>query len=137
MPDDIVDFRSNEDDYKKLISDIRDNRKGYDDMLESISELRKKSSEILPEPPKDFRAKTKYSKFAMEETMKAISNIFSTELSIRKAKEIGIKTEIELRRKISGEDSDLDDSRSKINDISDALEKMFGDKVPDFDFGEE
>lgn len=127
----------NEDECNELISDLRNNRKGYDEMLNTIAEFRKHSAEILPEPPKDFRAKTKYSKFAMEETMKAISNIYSTELNIRKAKEYGIKTEIELRRKLSGKENSLEESKETINAIATELEDMFGDAIPKFDFDED
>lgn len=117
--------------YNNLLNEIRENRKEYDSMLKSISELRKRTSEILPEPSKestDFRNKNKYNKFAMEETMKAISNVFTTELSIRKSKENSIKLEIDLRRKLSGEDEGDEINSTQIAKISKVLESLGSEK---------
>lgn len=122
---------NNEDIYNELLQDIRKNRLGYDDMLESISEVRKQVPEVLPKPildSKDFRTKEKYNRFAMEETMKAMSSIFTTELSIRKAKEVGLKTEFDIRRKLAGEDNDSELSKANIDIIAKQIELLYGKK---------
>lgn len=130
--DDISEDEINSDGvYNELLDEIRDNRKEYDSMLNSIAELRKKTCEVLPEPMKnsnDFRNKNKYNKFAMEETMKAISNVFTTELNIRKSKENSIKLEIDLRRKLTGENESEEVQQKQIEKIAKVLEKMETDK---------
>ena len=98
--------------FQKLIGSLSENRESLEEMLETVSEARKQIKILFPDKV-DFKNK----RFYMEERMKTISGIFSIELDIRKQKEQSIKAEIELRRKLAGED----DKRS--------LEDLYQDSV--------
>lgn len=113
--------------YDELLEELTKNRKELDGMLETATEFRKKVDTIIPDNT-DFRKR-----YLVEEKMKLITSIFSTELDLRKQKENSIKNEIELRRKLTG--AEIDDEQ-KYNDavkLAKALEQLEGKKVPKFE----
>ena len=112
-----------EDEYDGMLLEIRENRKALDSMLETASTFRKKVGENVPDVT-DFKKR-----YLMDEKMKTVATIFGLELDIRKQKESSLRTEIELRRKLTGQDqkNSLD-----VNEISKAIEKIEGKKLPTF-----
>jgi len=121
-------MEKNDDLYIGLIEEIRTNREEMGEMLKTATQFREQVNTILPSTT-DFKRR-----YLVEEKMKLITSIFGVELDIRKQRETSLKTELELRRKISGEEDD----RSKnavYNDaiaLAKAIEKYEGKKQPDF-----
>ena len=104
--------------YRDLISEMRDNRHRLDDMLGDVSKLREMTDKLIPEKL-DFKQK-----FLLEEKMKTISTLFGVELDIRKQKEVSIKSEFELRKKLADKEGEAVNEYDDIALISKALERM-------------
>jgi hypothetical protein len=122
------------DEYYNILNEYSKERIEYDDMLNSIKKFRQEAWKVVPGSKSgDYRGK-KYSKFEMEEKLRIISNVYSTELSIRKAKTDNYLKEIELKRKLAGEDKDDDTKYSDVVALAKSLEKLEGKKFnPSFD----
>lgn len=97
-----------------LLNEISENRQALNGMLTTIQSIREQTTELLPKST-DFK-----NRHMMEEKIKAISSVFGVELDIRKQKENSIKVEIELRRKLGGEDDKI--SFDNIQDLAKAIE---------------
>lgn len=122
------DFEKIENIYDELITEIRENRNQMSEMLETAIEFRKRVSEIIPKNS-DFK-----NKWVLEEKMKLIVSIFGVELDIRKQKEASLKSEIEMRRKISGDDEKNADANAKdVIQLAKAIEILEGKKQPKYE----
>jgi len=94
---------------EELVEAYSKERVEYEEMLACLKKVRGKADEILdnltPKKGQDYRQKgaDKYSKFAMEEKMKTLSSLLTTELSIRRVKTENVIKEIELRNKLDKE----------------------------------
>jgi len=122
--------------YSKLLESFANERIEYDGMLDSIKKFREEAFKVVPSAKSsDYRNKSsKYSKFEMEEKLRIVSNTFSTELSIRKAKSDNLVKEIELSRKISGEDKSEESKFADIMALAKGIERLEGKRVsPVFD----
>jgi len=113
--------------YSVLLDDLSNNRKELDSMLETATTFRKRIDTVIPDNM-DFKKK-----YLMEEKMKLIVSTFGIELDIRKQKEASIKNEIELRRKLSGEETSVEEMYRSAEWLAKQLEKLEGKKTPVFD----
>ncbi len=113
--------------YSVLLDDLTKNRKELDSMLETATTFRKRIDTVIPDNM-DFKKK-----YLMEEKMKLIVSTFGIELDIRKQKETSIKNEIELRRKLSGEETSVEEMYRNAEWVAKQLEKLEGKKTPVFD----
>jgi hypothetical protein len=120
----MIDPSNNDARYEQLIDKLTINQSEYENMLTEIVETRKIVNQLFPK-------KLDYGKkFLMEERMKAITGVFDTELGIRKQLEASIKTEIELRRKLSGEEvTDKEMIYSDAKELAKAIEKLEGKPI--------
>jgi len=90
---------------------------GLKELLKDIVEVRKNIKSIMP-------TTTEFSKrFLLENKMKTVSDVVSSELSIRKQIDSSIKTEFDLANKTTG-DSDITDMRA----LAGAIEKYEKEK---------
>lgn len=118
------------DEYTELLEEIRTNREEMKDMLTSAVQFRKQVNTIIP-PTTDFKKK-----YLLEEKMKLIVSVFGIELDIRKQRENSLKTEIELRRKITGADKETNDADNLFRDaatLAKAIEINEGKKHPKYE----
>lgn len=113
--------------YSGLLEDLTNNRKELDSMLDTATTFRKRIDTVIPDNI-DFKKK-----YLMEEKMKLIVSTFGIELDIRKQKEASIKTEIELRRKLSGEESSAEELYRNAEWVAKQIEKIEGKKTPSFE----
>lgn len=118
----------NQEEYSKLINEIRQNREEMSEMLDSAVQFRKQVHQIIP-PTTDFKKR-----WLVDEKMKLVVSIFGVELDIRKQRDSSLKTELELRRKIAGEeDSKPEESIWKdANILAKAIEINEGKKAPHY-----
>ena len=119
--------------YVFLLNKLSENRDSLDEMIVTISEARSQIKVLFPEKV-DFKNKRHY----MEERLKTIACIFGIELDIRKQKEQSIKSEIEIRRRLSGEGEnrtleDLYKDSVALSKALESLEGMSGSGVVEFD----
>ena len=114
--------------YDELISEITKNRVEMAEMLDSAVTFRKQINGMIPTTT-DFKKK-----WLLEEKMKLIVSIFNIELDIRKQTDSSLKSEIELRRKVSGEEQikSVEEVWADASALSKALEQLEGKKHPVF-----
>lgn len=86
---------------KTIREEIKENRIGMYQNLDEIIKLRQTIALILPQNEKDFKQR-----YLLEARMKTISDILSSELSIRKAINDSLKLEFEVDRKTVEDDND-------------------------------
>ena len=101
---------------EQLLKELGDNRQSLHGMLDDLKTFRGKLEQLLPKQL-DYR-----NKFMMEEKMKLVTNVISTELSIRKQIDDSLKNEITIRNKV--EDTDEGLSRSNLEQIVSALSQQ-------------
>ena len=109
-----------------LLEEIKDYRKEIRVMIEELEKVRLRVDTLLPNSTQNTRV-IKY----FEEKVKSITELYKTILDMRKEIGKSLKDEIEIRRKIGGNDSydieDLLDVRSmakKVEKFQDKLEDM-------------
>jgi len=100
----------------KLINQLSDNRKPLTNMLGDVVDLRIKLKDLLPTDLSNFR----YPR-VLEEKMKAISGVLSTELQIRKYIDGSLSEEIRLLQKTDIDDTYGESSRVKIEALAKVL----------------
>jgi len=109
-----------------LLEEIKDYRKEIRVMIEELEKVRLRVDTLLPNSTQNTRV-IKY----FEEKVKSITELYKTILDMRKEIGKSLKDEIEIRRKMGGNDSydieDLLDVRSmakKVEKFQDKLEDM-------------
>ena len=87
-----------------LVTKLSESRDELTKYMTDLDALRTKVDQLFPQG-QDFR-----NKWVLEEKIKAMSSLYSTQLSIRQEYNKTIKEEIDIRRKIVGgeEDSEID-----------------------------
>lgn len=100
--------------FHDLIDELSQNRLVAREMLSRVKKVSQKIEVIFPQTV-DYK-----SKFVLETKMKAIGDVMATELAIVKQIDDSVKTEFELRRKISG--SEEDGSEVSLMQLADALD---------------
>ena len=90
------------DNQSNYIDELKANRNGLQDLLSEIVDVRKDIKDIIP-TTKEFNKR-----FVLENRMKTISDIVSSELSIRKQIDSSIKTEFDLYNKSARDADDID-----------------------------
>ena len=98
---------------ESLISKISENREHLYGMLKTLQEFRKQAELLLP---KKIDYKVRY---LLEQRMKTFTDLYGTELAIRKHLDESIKNEITLRNKT---ENDIEDERRIIEIIARKLE---------------
>ncbi len=118
----------NQETYNKLIEELKQNREEMAEMLDAAVSFRKQVNQIIP-PSTDFKKK-----WLVDEKMKLVVSVFGIELDIRKQRESSLKTEIELRRKISGEEMTKAEEVMwrDASTLAKALEMVEGKKHPQY-----
>ena len=118
----------NQEVYETIISDIKKNREELSEMLDAAVAFRKQVNQIIP-PSTDFKKK-----WLIDEKMKLVVSIFGVELDIRKQKDSSLKSELELRRKIAGEENSKPEESvwKDAATLAKALELVEGKKHPDY-----
>jgi hypothetical protein len=106
-----------------LINNLSENRKPLFDMLKDLEGFRKKLDLFLPKDTKDFR-----NRFAQEERIKSVTNIFRAELDVRKYIDNSIGAEVNMLRKSDGSEDDISDARNTIEALAAVLEKQMIEK---------
>jgi len=127
---------TNEVIYERLLGELSENRKELDVMLVDISSTRSIIEKLFPTTVNKTDYKTR---FIMEERMKALTGIYGVELSIRKQKESSIKSEVDMRRKLSGEGDnrtlkDLYEDSAALAKAMEQYELMEGEMIGGVEF---
>ena len=119
---------ANTERYNEIISEVRTNRDGLENMLATAVEFRKQVNALLPATT-DFKKR-----YLVEERMKLVTAVFGIELDIRRQRESSLKTELELIRKVSGEEDSKASSLLYADavELAKAIEKMEGKKTAAF-----
>jgi hypothetical protein len=113
--------------YEELLNELRENRGELSNMLESAVEFRKQINDIMPAST-DFKKR-----WVMDEKLKLIVSIFGVELDIRKQKESSLKSEIEIRRRLTKVDEDDGAfSFENIAAIAKQIELIEGKRIPKY-----
>lgn len=100
----MVDFEQQEHIIDSLLSEFKAQRDEIKKMIEELQEARTNINNIFPE-----KLDQRY-RYYFEEKVKAVTNLFSVLLDMRKEINKSLKDEIELRRKIKGPgEIDLED----------------------------
>lgn len=85
---------------QELLSQLSTSRGELSKYMTDVDAIRNKVEQIFPQG-QDFR-----NKWALEEKIKAVSSFYSTLLNIRQEFNKTIKEEIEIRRKLTNDDTD-------------------------------
>lgn len=114
-----METKTNDEIIQELLEEFKSHRNAIMDMINDIEKLKAKIDKIIPD-----RLDARYVRF-FEEKIKTATEFFKTLLEMRKEIQKSLKDEIELRRKVT-----IDDTIGDIDSILD-IRKMVS-KVEDF-----
>lgn len=118
--------KTNQQIIQELLLEFKDHRDAVKKMIVDIEEIKENIDRLIPK-----KLDARYARF-FEEKVKSVTELFKTLLEMRKEIQKSLKEEIDLRRKITVEDSEHDiesviDIRGladKVQDFQDKREKM-------------
>lgn len=107
-----------ENTFNELIKELSTNRKDLHKIVKDVEALRERLNEIIP-TKLDYRHRN-----ILENKLKTIATVISSELQVRKQIDDNIKLEVELRTK-TGEGEESPEQRQKdIRMLAEALEEL-------------
>jgi len=113
------DIKTNEEIIQELLEEFKGHRDSIMAMIDDIEKLKAKIDKIIPD-----RLDARYVRF-FEEKIKTATEFFKTLLEMRKEIQKSLKDEIELRRKVS-----IDDSVKDVDELIDI--RKLSNKVEEF-----
>jgi len=107
-----------EDTFNTLIKELSKNRKDLHKIVKDVEGLREKLNDIIPSKI-DFRQR-----HILENKLKTIAAVISSELQVRKQIDDNIKLEVELRSKTGEGDESPEQRQKDIRMLAEALEQL-------------
>jgi len=114
----INDIIDEEEPFCNLIEELSDNRKDLHGIVKDVEKLRNQLGSVLPANI-DFR-----NRYILENKIKTIAAVISSELQVRKQIDDNIKLEVDLRSKTGEGDISPEKRQSDIRELADALETI-------------
>ena len=107
-----------EDTFSSLIEELSKNRKDLHKIVKDVEALREKLNDIIPSKL-DYR-----SRHLLENKLKTIATVISSELQVRKQIDDNIKLEVELRTKTGEGEVSQEQRQRDIRMLAEALEHL-------------